>query len=61
MTTGTIVIPGAPAAGTLTWSGSFYVPVHFMSDDLDWDIVRSGTQSSRLMVGPNVVLQEVRE
>jgi uncharacterized protein (TIGR02217 family) len=45
----------------LTWSGAFYVPVHFVSDDLDWDIVRSGPADTRIVVGPSVMLQEVRE
>ncbi|KEH10799.1 hypothetical protein GY14_02650 [Delftia tsuruhatensis] len=45
----------------LAWSGGFYVPVQFQSDELDWDIVRGGDYDGRLMVGPNVILVEVRE
>lgn len=45
----------------MTWSGSFYVPVHFMDDSIDWDMVRSGPADTRLLAGPSVVLQEVRE
>lgn len=45
----------------LTWSGSFYVPVHFASDDLDWSLVAGGPAESRLIMGSGVVLQEVRE
>ncbi len=45
----------------LTWSGAFYVPVHFASDDLDWDIVRSGPADTRIVAGPQVLLMEVRE
>lgn len=46
---------------TLTWSGRFWVPVHFMEDSIDWDIVRPGTDNRLLVAGPSVVLQEVRE
>lgn len=47
---------------TLTWSGDFYVPVHFADDDLDWEMVRPGADfDSRLIAGPSVVLMEVRE
>lgn len=49
------------ATETLTWSGSFYVPVHFASDDIDWEMVRGGPADSRLLAGPSVVLNEVRE
>lgn len=46
---------------TLAWSGGFYVPVHFQSDQIDWDIVRGGPYDGRLVAGPNVVLVEVIE
>lgn len=46
---------------TLTWAGDFYVPVHFASDDLDWDILRSGPAATRIVAGPSVTLLEVRE
>lgn len=46
---------------TLTWTGAFYVPVHFASDDLDWDILRSGPADTRIIAGPSVTLLEVRE
>ena len=59
--TGVVTIPSAPSAATITWSGSFYVPVHFQSDQIDWDIVRSGPYDTRLLAGPTVTLQEVRE
>lgn len=45
----------------LAWTGSFYVPVHFADDDLDWEMLRSGDFDSRLLAGPSVVLMEVRE
>jgi uncharacterized protein (TIGR02217 family) len=59
--TGIVTIPAAPAVGTLSWSGSFYVPVHFLSDQIDWELVRSGPVDHRLMAGPTVTLMEVRE
>ena len=46
---------------TLVWSGRFYVPVHFQSDDLDWDLVIAGSYDQRFLAGPSVVLQEIRE
>ena len=48
-------------ADTLTWSGEFYVPVHFANDDIDWEVVVGGGFSGRIIAGPSVVLQEVRE
>ncbi|SFB02659.1 TIGR02217 family protein [Collimonas sp. OK607] len=61
VTTGRIAIPSAPAVGTLAWSGPFYVPVHFIDDVIDWDLVMSGPAEQRLVAGPSVVLQEIRE
>ncbi len=46
---------------TLTWSGEFFVPVHFMEDEIDWDLARPGDIQDRLIAGPSVVLQEIRE
>jgi len=46
---------------TLTWAGNFYVPVHFANDDIDWEMVKGGAASARMLAGPNVVLNEVRE
>ena len=59
--TGVLTIPSAPAANLVTWLGSFYVPVHFANDAIDWDLVLSGPESTRLMAGPSVVLMEVPE
>ncbi len=49
------------ASESLTWTGGFYVPVHFANDEIDWDIVRSGSADTRLLTGPSVLLQEIRE
>lgn len=50
------------ASEALQWSGSFYVPVHFADDDLDWGMVRPDSlESNRLFIGPNVLLDEVWE
>lgn len=49
------------ASEALTWSGRFYVPVHFMADEIDWDLVVAGTAEARFVAGPSVVLMEVRE
>lgn len=48
-------------AEALTWSGEFYVPVHFANDEIDWELVVSGSYAGRVVAGPNVLLQEVRE
>jgi len=59
--TGRLSIASAPAVSTLAWRGSFYVPVHFMYDVIDWDLVLSGPSEQRLVAGPSVVFQEIRE
>ena len=46
---------------TLTWTGSFYVPVHFQDDVIDWDMAAGGSLDNRLLAGPSVNLMEVRE
>ncbi len=61
VTTGIITIPAAPSAATLAWSGKYYVPVHFQEDFIDWEIVMPGADAGRLLAGPSVVLQEIRE
>jgi len=45
----------------LTAAFSFYVPVHFASDNLEFDIVLPGDVEDRIVAGPNVTLIEVRE
>jgi len=59
--TGVVTIPAAPAAATLSWSGTFYVPVHFAGDDLGWDLVAAGPSDARLIAGRSIVLAEVLE
>lgn len=45
----------------LVWTGSFYVPVHFENDDIDWELLATGSTDERIVAGPQVVLVEVRE
>lgn len=45
----------------LTAAFSFYVPVHFASDNLEFDMIRPGDVEDRIVAGPDVVLIEVRE
>jgi uncharacterized protein (TIGR02217 family) len=59
--TGIVTIASAPAAANVTWTGRFYVPVHFQSDDIDWILEIPGPEDARFYSGPSVVLQEVRE
>jgi uncharacterized protein (TIGR02217 family) len=60
--TGIITIPSAPDAEDVTWQSDFYVPVHFMDDFIDWQMVapRSNPEM-RFLSGPSVILQEIRE
>lgn len=58
---GKATIAGSPAVETLTWTGSFYVPVHFMNDYLEWSIVAPGPADTRFAEGPAAILQEIRE
>jgi hypothetical protein len=48
------------ASESLTWEGEFYVPVHFESDSLDWELVRAGEYDDRL-IGTSTMLVEIRE
>jgi hypothetical protein len=48
-------------AADATWSGRFYVPVHFVDDSIDWDLVAPGGIDTRFLAGPSVMLQEIRE
>lgn len=58
---GQVMFSSAPDLETFTWVGEFYVPVHFMDDVIDWELVAPGGADSRYAAGPSVVLQEVRE
>lgn len=49
----------AQSTDTLRWAGEFYVPVHFLDDSIEWELLRPGTD--RLVSGVSIVLQEVRE
>jgi hypothetical protein len=60
--TGIVTIAAGPSASLVTWTGRFYVPVHFMSDTIDWTLVApSQDPNARYLAGPSVVLQEIRE
>jgi uncharacterized protein (TIGR02217 family) len=49
------------ASETLTWSGSFYTPVRFEQDELDWAMVAGAASADdRLIEGPSVPLIEIR-
>jgi hypothetical protein len=61
-----VTLPGTAykypqASEALIWSGPFYVPVHFESDEIDWELLRGGNFDRRLVAGPSVVLLEVIE
>lgn len=45
----------------LGWSGSYYIPVHFSSDDLEWELFHGGAASSRQVSFTSCVLDEIRE
>lgn len=47
------------ASEALTWSGSFYTPVRFAEDDIDWSMLSGGADSdARFVEGPSVMLIE---
>lgn len=48
-------------ASLLSWEGDFYVPVHFINDYIEWEIVRGGPTDSMMARGPSAMLQEIRE
>jgi hypothetical protein len=60
-TTGRSPSNRSPSASLVTWSGRFYVPVHFQSDVIDWKLEVSGPEEVRYYSGPSVVFEEVRE
>ncbi len=60
-TTGRATITGSPDVANLAWSGRFYLPVHFLEDSIDWEMVLPGSDERSLFAGPSVVLQEIRE
>lgn len=45
----------------LTWTGTFYVPVQFADDEMNWDMLRPGHFEDRLVAGNSIRLLEVRE
>ena len=59
--TGVLTIASDPLASTVHWSGTFYVPVHFEDDLIDWELVVAGPVDMRYLSGPSVVLTEIRE
>ncbi len=60
--TGIVTIPSAPAEEDLAWTGPTYVPVHFMDDTIDWQMIAPSVDPNRRFIaGPTLVLQEVRE
>jgi uncharacterized protein (TIGR02217 family) len=61
-TTGKGTISGSPAANLVTWTGQLYTPVHFLNDQIDWEMVAAGSDpDGRFYTGPQVTLQEIRE
>jgi len=59
--TGVVTIPSDPAAADVTWASPFYVPVHFRDDEIEWELVAAGGVDQRLIRGPRVVLEEVKQ
>lgn len=59
--TGLLTIPALPDAEDITWTGRFLVPVHFLDDSIDWELVVAGAADARFAAGPSCILREVRE
>lgn len=49
------------ATETLTWAGTFYVPVHFLEDSIEWEMLKPGPLTERIISGVQITLQEIRE
>ncbi len=67
VTTGATITAGGTgrkypqASEALTWTGSFYVPVAFEADEIDWQMLTaSPDEDARLIQSPSVRLIEVR-
>lgn len=62
-TTGRITFTGGPVADAslISWSGDFYVPVHFTNDDIEWNLVAPGPADYRYYAADSIPLSEIRE
>jgi uncharacterized protein (TIGR02217 family) len=59
---GSLTIAGNPDPANVRWTGTFYVPVHFANDQIDWKLERPGPDAAtRLIAGPMCTLQEIPE
>lgn len=54
------ILTSDPDPEDITWSGIIYTPVHFQSDEIEWELVVAGSEDQRYVRGPRVVLQEVK-
>jgi uncharacterized protein (TIGR02217 family) len=61
-TTGIATIASDPDPADVKWSGRTYLPVHFQSDSIAWEMI-TGHQDpdARYLEAPAVIVQEVRE
>lgn len=59
--TGVVTITDPDEEAVYTWSGRFYVPVHFRDDVLEWDLVVAGNYESRRVAMNSIYLDEIRE
>lgn len=57
--TGLVTFDGAPG-GAVTWTGEFYVPARFASDELQLDPINKSTDGD-LIVSTQILLSEIRE
>lgn len=48
------------AGDTFTWSGEFYLPVRFETDDLDWQVIDKQALGELLISGPSIPIAEMR-
>lgn len=47
------------AGDSFTWSGEFYLPARFASDDLDWQTVDKQARGELLIFGPSIPIIEI--
>jgi uncharacterized protein (TIGR02217 family) len=59
---GQFTLASAPNVSDVRWTGQFYTPVHFMNDQIDWQMDVAGADpEGRFYSGSLVTLQEILE
>jgi uncharacterized protein (TIGR02217 family) len=60
--TGIVTFTSAPANGlSLTWTGEFYIPVHYLTDEIDASLFVWVDGGKQLVSGQDIILEETRD